>query len=231
MGVAMLKKISEQLRSLPLFSGLEPSQLERLASGAMELAVPRGTIVFRESDACTGLHLVEKGQIKLSLLTDRGQEKVLRLVGEQESFGEPALFLEQCHLMTAEAITDSTLLHIAKDVVLNEVSRNAAFGRRVIGDLCRQLHERTLDLQSYLLLSGRQRVVKYLLDQLPSKVNGSPAVVMLPAKKGVIASRLNLTHEHFSRILHELAIDALIQVDGRAIRIPDLHRLRTSQVG
>ena len=38
--------------------------------------------------------------------------------------------------------------------------------------------------------------------------------------KGVIASRLNLTQEHFSRILHELSESGLITVDGRTIRIP-----------
>ena len=40
---------------------------------------------------------------------------------------------------------------------------------------------------------------------------------MLPAKKAIIASRLHLTHEHFSRILHELAAAELIVVEGRMV--------------
>ena len=51
--------------------------------------------------------------------------------------------------------------------------------------------------------------------------------VTLPTSKGVIASRLNLTQEHFSRILHELSEKGLILVKGRKISIPDVEKLRT----
>jgi CRP-like cAMP-binding protein len=50
--------------------------------------------------------------------------------------------------------------------------------------------------------------------------------VTLPTNKGVIASRLNLTQEHFSRILHELSEKNLIAVDGRKIHIADVDELR-----
>jgi CRP-like cAMP-binding protein len=46
----------------------------------------------------------------------------------------------------------------------------------------------------------------------------------------VLASRLNMTPEHFSRILHDLNAAGLIEMNGRAIRIPDLERLRTASV-
>jgi CRP-like cAMP-binding protein len=217
--------IAGRLSALGLFIGLGREELAHFASGATEIPAPRGTILLREGDACTGLHVVLTGQVKLSLLTARGQERVFRLVGEGESFGEPALFLDQRHLMTAEAITDTTLLHVPKELIVRAVSTNAVFARRLIDELCRQLHDRTLDLQSYLVLSGRQRVVGYLLNRLPAGVNGVPVSIMLPAKKGIIASRLNLTQEHFSRILHELAAAQLIEVKGRTVRIPDVHRL------
>jgi CRP-like cAMP-binding protein len=154
---------------------------------------------------------------------------VLRLAGDGESFGELALFLGRRHLTTAEAIVDTILLHVTKAVVLREVDRSRGFARRVIEELCNQLRDRTLDLQSYRLHSGRQRVIGYLLGRLPAEINGAPAAVMLPAKKGIIASHLNLTHEHFSRILRELATVGLIEVIGRTVRIPDVHRLESQR--
>jgi len=51
----------------------------------------------------------------------------------------------------------------------------------------------------------------------------------LSVTKGVIASRLNLTQENFSRILHELSDLDLIQVDGRHLTIPSLQRLNMHQ--
>jgi len=50
--------------------------------------------------------------------------------------------------------------------------------------------------------------------------------VQLSAGKSVIASRLNMTPEHFSRILHELGNDGVIEIHGRTVRIPDVGRLR-----
>jgi CRP-like cAMP-binding protein len=51
-------------------------------------------------------------------------------------------------------------------------------------------------------------------------------IVCLPARKGDIASWLNLTHEHFSRILHELATAGFIEVTGSQVLIRDVQRLR-----
>ena len=50
--------------------------------------------------------------------------------------------------------------------------------------------------------------------------------VELSAGKSVIASRLNMTPEHFSRILHDLSAAGLIAVEGRSVRVLDLERLR-----
>jgi CRP-like cAMP-binding protein len=50
--------------------------------------------------------------------------------------------------------------------------------------------------------------------------------VHLSAGKSVIASRLNMTPEHFSRILHELGHAGVIEIEGRTVRIPDLEKLR-----
>ena len=53
-----------------------------------------------------------------------------------------------------------------------------------------------------------------------------PALITLPTAKGAIASQLNLTPEHFSRILQELQQAGLLQVSGRTISVPDPRRLR-----
>ena len=75
--------------------------------------------------------------------------------------------------------------------------------------------------------SGTERVAGYLLSRLPPHPVNGHAVITLPAKKGVIASQLNLTHEHFSRLLHKIEAAGLIRVNGREILISDIGRLRT----
>ena len=76
--------------------------------------------------------------------------------------------------------------------------------------------------------SGAQRVIGYLLRDAEQAEGNAQADVMLPTNKGVIASRLNLTPQHFSRILHELTHAGLVTVDGRTIHIADVDRLRAA---
>jgi CRP-like cAMP-binding protein len=83
-----------------------------------------------------------------------------------------------------------------------------------------------------MLMSGTQRVICYLLHEVPFEAEGAAEVaVTLPVRKGLIASRLNLTQEHFSRILHELAVATLIRVEGQRVHIRDVGQLRLMASG
>ena len=58
-----------------------------------------------------------------------------------------------------------------------------------------------------------------------------PVSLRLPSSKGTMASRLNLTAEHFPRVLHQLSEAGLIRIEKRVIHIPDIQRLRASASG
>jgi len=131
----------------------------------------------------------------------------------------------------AQALTDATLLHIGKQIFFEEMSGDPLFCRKIIAGLAQRLHLLMADVESYSLRSGRDRVVGYLLREEERDGDGvaeGSVSLRLPTSKGTIASRLNLTQEHFSRILSELTSAGLIQVEGRTIHIPDIGRLRRS---
>lgn len=215
------------LERLPLFEELTSDALARLVSGATEVKVPTGRIVFRHGDPPAALHIIIEGQVKLSLHSARGDEKVIELVGRGDNFGAVPMLLGERHMLTAETIADSVLLNVGRNAVVEELQRNPEFSRRMLREVCQRLQQRTRDFENYMLHNGTQRVATFLLSQMPDGVNGKSVAVTLPAKKGIIASRLNLTHEHFSRILHEIQAAGLIEVRGREIRMIDVGRLRT----
>ncbi|OGA44004.1 MAG: Crp/Fnr family transcriptional regulator [Betaproteobacteria bacterium RIFCSPLOWO2_12_FULL_62_13] len=207
---------------------MDAPELDRIATGTREVHAMRGEVLFRKGDPCDGFHLVVYGQIKLAFTSPSGVEKVVELMGPGQSFGEAVMFTERPYPVYSQALVDSMLLHIAKAVVFEEIERDPAFARKMIGGLSRRLHSLVSDLESYTLHSGMQRVIGYLLRGEPEKGNqGAPLSVALPSSKTVIASRLNLTPEHFSRILHDLMEAGLIRVEGRSITILDLEQLRT----
>ena len=221
-------KVQTFLANLPLFRELAPEEIDRIAAGTREQHAARGDVLFHKGDPCAGFHLVIYGHVKLAFTSASGGEKVVELVGPGQSFGEALMFMERPYVVYAQALADTLLLHIAKAVVFEEIEREPGFARKMIAGLSRRLHGLVSDLESYTLHSGTQRVIGYLLRAEPdNETAGVPAQLKLPTSKGIIASRLNLTPEHFSRILHELTEAGLIAVDGRNVTIPDLGRLRT----
>jgi CRP-like cAMP-binding protein len=219
-------QLQDFIANLPLFRELAPGEVERIAAGSVEVDAPRGTVLFHRGDPCSGIHIVIFGQVKLALQAPKGDEKVIDLIGPGQSFGEAVMFLGKPYMVSATALVDSLLLHVASEVMLAEIVRDPGFARRVIAGLSRRLHHLIRDLEAVSLRSGTQRVIGYLLRDDPAGGATRALQVTLPAKKGVIASRLNLTHEHFSRILHELIEAGLIEVDGLQVTIPDIARLR-----
>lgn len=214
------------LATLPLFKELSAAELEPIAAGTTELHVPRGEIVFSRGDPCDGFHLVVYGQIKLAFISPQGGEKVLEVVGPGFSFGEALMFMEKPYVLMAQALADSMLLHIARNVVFEQIERQPKFARKMLAGLSRRLHALITDVEAYSLQSGTERVVGYLLRQDAANADGDAYLVTLPTSKAVAASRLNVTPEHFSRILHDLVEKGMISVDGRDIRILDAARLR-----
>jgi CRP-like cAMP-binding protein len=144
-----------------------------------------------------------------------------------QSFGEAIMFMEKPYIVFAQALTDSLLLHVSKQAVFDELARDHNLCRKMLAGMAMRLHQLMNDVESYSLHSGKQRIIGYLLRELAEEdQNGTDVAVTLPTNKGVIASRLNLTQEHFSRILHELTELGLIVVEGRKIHIPSVANLR-----
>ncbi|MCC7081690.1 MAG: Crp/Fnr family transcriptional regulator [Burkholderiales bacterium] len=218
--------VDDFLANLPLFRHLDGADIARVAAGVREIAAPRGTALFRRGDPCEGFHVVVFGRIKLALNSPDGAEKVIELMGPGQSFGEAVMFLEVPYMVTATALIDSKLLLVAREAVFDEIDRDARFARRMLAGLSMRLHRFISDLEAVSLRSGTERVIGYLLAQVQEADDADRGQITLPAKKGVIASRLNLTHEHFSRILHELARRDLIDVNGLQIQIRDAAKLR-----
>jgi CRP-like cAMP-binding protein len=221
------------LSVLPLFSDLSPNELRNVADGSILRRLSRGDMVFRVGEPCNEFHVIVTGQVKLFMLSPTGQEKVLELMSNGQSFAEAIMFTDRPYFLSAQVLTDALLLTVSKKAVIDEIARDHRFALRMLGGLSRRLHGLVHDVEAYALHSGLQRVIGYLLrDQVIDGECESSEVrtVSLPVSKATIASRLSLTPEYFSRVLHELEAQGLIEIDRRDIRIPDPQRLSSYQL-
>jgi CRP-like cAMP-binding protein len=219
-------KIQAFLANLPMFSEMNAAELDRIALNTLPVHVEKGQTICHTGDPCTGFHVVVYGQVKLGFTSPQGVEKVVEIVRPGQSFGEALMFLDAPYIVFAQALADSMLLHVARHAVLDELGRDPGFARRMLSGLAQRLHGLVRDVEAYTLRSSHERVIGYLLAEAPDGAEGGAAEVRLTPGKSVIASRLNMTPEHFSRILHELGNAGRIEIQGRTVRIPDLGRLR-----
>ena len=224
-------KITAFLANVPLFKDATPEEVERIAQGTKVQHAERGLTLFHKGDECHGFHIVVYGQVKLGFTSSSGADKVVEIIGPGMSFGEAVMFLDKPHVVYAQAIADSMLLFVSKQSVFDELDRDPGFARKMLGGLSRRLHSLVSDVEAYSMCSGAQRVIGYFLRDDDPEASHAPSLeVSLPTSKNIIASRLNLTPQHFSRILHELTEAGLIEVDGRTIRILDVDRLRAFEM-
>ena len=219
--------LTTMLINLPLFQQLQDVEIARLVQGTREIHVRREQILFQKGDAVTGVYVVGYGQIKLVVPSAQGNEKVLKIVGPGQSFGEAVMFLGKPYVVSAQALTDALLLHISKEVIFAAIDRDSAFARKMLASLSMRLHELIQDVEAYSLRSGTQRLIGFLIRQVGvGAATGRPVEFDLPASKNIIASRLNFTPETLSRILHNLMETGLITVKGRRITVHDVEQLR-----
>lgn len=222
--------LESHLASLPLFAGISTGDIERIARSAKLIQARKGDVLFRAGEACTGFHLLVFGQIKLAFTSSQGTEKIVEIVQQGHSFGEAIMFLEKAYIVFAQALQDSMLIHIPKTAILNELEHDHGFAKKMLAALAKRTHDLMMDVEAYSLLSAKQRVISYLMSDVSQAATASNKLEFeLTTNKGVIASRLNITQEHFSRVLHDLSENGLLEVSGKHIRIPSVSNLLKSQ--
>ncbi|WP_293764425.1 Crp/Fnr family transcriptional regulator [uncultured Aquitalea sp.] len=214
------------LRHQPLFQQLSPEQISALVPHTHEVRGLKGQVIFQKGDPCDGMFLVVFGRVKLALSSAQGNEKVMEIIQPGQSFAEAVMFLGRPCPVMAQFLEDGMLLKVEAEGILQAIDNDAAFARRLLAGLSLRLHGLVRDVERYSIESSLQRVIGYLLQHLPEEGCDLMPQVSLPVNKNLIASRLNLTPETFSRMLHQLIEADLIMVEGRDITLVNVDKLK-----
>jgi CRP-like cAMP-binding protein len=231
------------LAALPLFGRLTHEQLARLAVGCTRHTVPRGDLLFRRGMPCTGCYGVMSGTVQLSVSNTDGVVKVVEIIQAGQSFGEAVMFLRKPFPVDATALVTSELIHVPAAVVDALLTQDPEFARTMLAALAQRLHTLVGDIEQYALSSATQRVVAFLLampaqpQHEPRGRNPGPGAdaappdlarnIRLASPNQVLASRLGMTPETFSRVLRDLTARGLVRRDGRRLTIADPDALVT----
>lgn len=215
--------LETRLRTNPLFSRLNADQLADMCRNSRLIDLGEGEILFHHGDAVENFFFVSEGLIKLYRQSAFGNEKIIELADAGRTFAEALMLYEHPNYpVNAAAMKRSTVVAINARWFNRLLSRAPETCMMLMGDLSRRLHELINEIEQLSLLTGRNRVATYLLDQSMNK----GAEFKLDIPKNAIASMLSLQPESFSRLLKEFCNSGLIRVDDCHISVIDNAGLR-----
>lgn len=205
----------------PLFSSISAPALHALATGATLAHFERDAVLFQAGEQPEYLHLLARGSVQLSAGTPDGREAVVELLHPYETFILAAVLTSQPYLMSARAVEPVHVLLIPARLLLGELKTNPELALALLGSMARQYRHLVREIKDLRLRTASQRLARYLLQLVESE--GGQAV-RLPGEKKLLASRLGMTPEHFSRAIAELRRHG-IDVRGDDVRVTDLAEL------
>jgi CRP-like cAMP-binding protein len=216
----------DAIRRHYLFSGLEESVFDELTTSIAVETFEKGATLFHRGDEARNFYLVESGQIELSLISADGQKKVVEVVSHDRTFAEAVLFMRETkYPVTAEALSNSTVLRIPNQSYLDLLCDNPNACMRLLSDVSRHLHARVREIERLTIQNARSRLSSYLIDHIVES-NDDEATVRLDLPRHIIASRLSITPETLSRLFRVMSDDGILTVDDRLIFVHSLTRLR-----
>ena len=211
-----------QLRRLVFFGGLKAEEVFELLADATVRKHVRGTVLFTQDEPANRFFVVLGGWVKLSRETRDGHESVIGLFSKGESFAEAAMFESEVFPVDGTVIEDSRLLVIPAGSFRRRLSERPELMFRLLGAMSRHMRRLVQQIEQLTSRTAAERVAGFLAGLAQGAK--APVRLHLPVDKVLIAGRLGMQPETFSRALARLR-NYGVQVDGHEVAIMDLKRL------
>ncbi|MDX1444072.1 MAG: Crp/Fnr family transcriptional regulator [Gammaproteobacteria bacterium] len=216
---------ADLIKAIPLLSELEPQQLQVMIDTSIRKELAAEQQLFQHGSDARYFYLVEEGSVKLSRLAPNGQEKVIEILRQGHTFAEAVMFFDKpLYPVDATALEDTVVIGLDGHRFMDILRESPETALRLMGTLSMRLHRRVNEIDSLSLQNSTLRVINFLLQNLPDE-EADEAIIELETTKKLIAARLSIQPETFSRALNQLQKKGAIHVEGKTIEILDVDLL------
>lgn len=221
--------MEQLLRLAPLFKDLSQTDLMPIANAAKLVSFGPGKLLFIEGDAAKHFFLVKKGSVRLYRLTPDGKEKIIEIMREGDTFAESVALLDKAYPVYASCINATELVVIPADAIRAQVAQNTGLAMKMIASLNIRVHKFVNDIHSLSMSTAQQKVAGYFLAFLSDETEEQ--VITLPSTKAIVASRLGLQPETFSRVLTRMKDQGVIREEKSHLVVLAPEKLRELRDG
>ena len=219
----------ELLYGSQLFAGLPLEVLDELSGASRLLEGNANQTIFQAGEPIREAHLLFNGSVTRSRIIPGGGSRVIELVQNEQLLSMGELFGVTHYASTCTGTTRTLLVAIGIRKLREVVQRSPELSGRIITALARQQCASESGVAGYHHgMTGAQRLLDYLLELAGNRIElAGETTVQLKASKKMIAARIGMTPESFSRNLRELSDTGVIIVDGRNVHIQNAALLDT----
>lgn len=219
-------KFQEALRQNALFKDLPERDFSQVLTHTVLCNLKADDVLFRQQQTANDFFMLVSGQIKLSLLSAEGTEKVVDIINAGNTFAEAVIFKGMMgYPVNAVAIPNSEVLRISAETYTDILHNSPETCIKVMACLSLRLHKLMGEIDRLSLHNATYRLISYLLENIPEEKT-ERTEVNLSIPKHVVASRISVTPETLSRTLKRLCQDGLLEVHDSHIVLVNPVKLR-----
>jgi CRP/FNR family cyclic AMP-dependent transcriptional regulator len=169
--VRRIRRPKEPPAKLPFDSKI---LLTQIGDGRTIIDYTKGQIIFAQGDPADAIFYIQKGKVKLTVVSKPGREAVLAILGAGDFFGESCLAAQPLCMKAATAIGDSTIIRVEKKAMIRLLRQEPAFSELFMMHLLFRNIRIEEDLVDQLFNSSEKRLARILLLLANSGKEGKP---------------------------------------------------------
>ncbi len=217
-------QIKNDLKSTAIFKGCGDDFLSKITANAQYQSHNKGKILFLHEDKATRFYYIKKGWIKLFRETLDGTQAVVNVLDTGHIFGETAMFEDNLYPYSAEMIEQAEIISLPLSDLKTEIKINNKLALNMLTAMAYSRRRQDKEIEHRALQNAPQRIGCFLL-RLADQNQKEPVIIHLPYDKTLIAARLGMQPETFSRALAKLREKTGIHVKGATVEMDSLEQL------
>ena len=216
------------LANIPVFSGLDTKILSEIEKLGKTEKFNKDAVILFEKQSDSALVIVLKGSLKLTKMSDSGNEVTLDILGESDYWGDTSILDGLPPTVNIAAREDSEIFMILRDEFTSLLKSRPDISILILNELTKKLRSCSLKIRANSLKSAEGKVAAVLIqlvDDLGKIKNGSIEIENPPDQQ-LMADMAGTSRETIVRTMHSFAKKGLIETEGQKLRIKEYDKFK-----
>ena len=197
--------------------GFDPNKfLAIIGSGRSIVRFDKNQTVFAQGDPIDDVFYIQKGKVKLTVVSEKGKEATIAILSAGEFFGEGCLAGQTVRMGSASVMTDCTVMRIKKNAMMQALHNEHAFSDMFVAHLLMRNIRYQEDLVDQLFNSSEKRLARVLLLLAHFGKDGIPETVVPKVSQETLAEMVGTTRSRVSFFMNRFRKLGFIQYDSGA---------------